>query len=114
MLWLPTEMLNTEISQWAAKHNVHTFESYVLSSLQSSHTVLMLNAFLLYQVLLYTAVSSELAQATKKDEKAANKGRIARGILQKSKSMTVQNFVEEIRWMKVRIALLFNGDVFFH
>ena len=45
-------------------------------------------------------MSSELAQATKKDEKSPKRG-LARGILQKSKSMTVQNFVEEIRWMKV-------------
>ena len=50
-------------------------------------------------MLLYTAVSSELAQATQKDQKTP---KMARGILQKSKSMTVQNFVEEIRWMKVR------------
>ena len=50
------------------------------------------------KVLLYAAVSAELAQTTHKDQKDSAP---RRGILQKSKSMTVSNVVEDIRWMKV-------------
>ena len=61
------------------------------------------------KVLLYAAVSSDIAQATQKDRKAA-KPHPSRRILQKSKSMTVQNFVEEIRWMKLRSIDLSTAD----
>ena len=54
------------------------------------------------RVLLYAAVSAEVAQATQKDRKSVNRSP-RRGMLQKSKSMTVSNAVEEIRWMKVRV-----------
>ena len=48
-------------------------------------------------IMLYTAVSSEIASASVKEMPAP----AHRGVLQKSKSMTVQHVVEEIRWMKV-------------
>ena len=59
------------------------------------------------RILLYAAVSSELSQASMKESKKAGG---SRGRLQKSKSMTVQNFVEEIRWMKVRSIDLCTAD----
>ncbi len=61
------------------------------------------------KIMLYAAVSTEVSQATRKDNKA-NKARPTRGLLQKSKSMTVQNFVEEIRWMKIRSIDLSTAD----
>ena len=57
------------------------------------------------RVLLYAAVSAEVAQATHKDHKSSTMPP-RRGILQKSKSMTVSNVVEEIRWMKVGYCFL--------
>ena len=56
------------------------------------------------KVLLYAAVSAEVAQSTHKDNKSDSRTP-RRGILQKSKSMTVSNVVEEIRWMKVGFIL---------
>ena len=61
------------------------------------------------RIIMYAAVSTEIAQAAKRDEKPT-KAR-SRGILQKSKSMTVQNFVEEIRWMKLRSIELGTADM---
>ena len=61
------------------------------------------------KILLYAAVSSDIAQATQKDKKVA-KPHPSRRLLQKSKSMTVQNFVEEIRWMKLRSIDLNTAD----
>ena len=62
------------------------------------------------KILLYAAVSSEIAQASKKENKALSKPRPTRGLLQKSKSVTVQNVVEEIRWMKLRSIELTTAD----
>lgn len=61
------------------------------------------------KILLYAAVSSDIAQATQKDKKVS-KPHPSRRLLQKSKSMTVQNFVEEIRWMKLRSIELNTAD----
>ena len=61
------------------------------------------------KILLYSAVSSELAQASQKDSKE-QKSRPVRARLQKSKSMVVENFVEEIRWMKIRSIELSTAD----
>ena len=61
------------------------------------------------KILLYAAVSTEIAQASQKDHKAV-KSRPSRGMLQKSKSMTVQTFVEEIRWVKIRNIELVTAD----
>ncbi|XP_023930909.1 dmX-like protein 2 [Lingula anatina] len=61
------------------------------------------------RIMMYAPVSSEISQATQKDLLAkveANR----RGILQKSKSMTVQNYVQEIRWMKLRTIELSTAD----
>ena len=56
-------------------------------------------------IMLYAAVSSEIASASVKEMPAPN-----RGVLQKSKSMTVQQAVEEIRWMKIRSVELSTAD----
>ncbi|ELU10253.1 hypothetical protein CAPTEDRAFT_201231 [Capitella teleta] len=60
------------------------------------------------RILIYAAVSSELSQNARQEtpEPKASK----RGMLQKSKSMTVQTFVEEIRWMKIRSIELSTDD----
>ena len=61
------------------------------------------------KLLLYAAVSSEISQASMKDTQPS-KGRKTRRMLQKSKSMTVQNFVEDICWMRVRSMDLQSAD----
>lgn len=59
------------------------------------------------KILLFAPVSSEVAQASKKDR---DKKVPLRHQLQKTKSMTVMSFVEEIRWMKVRSIDLSTAD----
>lgn len=62
------------------------------------------------RVLVYAAVSSEIAHATASQREEASAKPKGRGVLQKSKSMTVQTFVEEIRWMRVRSIELTTAD----
>ncbi|CAH1797131.1 unnamed protein product [Owenia fusiformis] len=56
-----------------------------------------------FKVLLYAPVSGELANSVsqREPEKKEHKPR-GRGMLQKSKSVMVLDYVEEIRWMKLR------------
>ena len=60
------------------------------------------------KVLLFAPVSSEVAQASQKDKDT--KKVPMRRQLQKTKSMTVMSFVEEIRWMKIRSIDLSTSD----
>ncbi|XP_064619402.1 dmX-like protein 1 isoform X3 [Lineus longissimus] len=62
------------------------------------------------KILMYAPVSTEIAQATQKEQSVVRSPSHARPILQKSKSMTVPNMVEEIRWMKLRSIDLTTAD----
>jgi hypothetical protein len=62
------------------------------------------------KILMYAPVSTEIAQATQKEQNVLRSPSHARPMLKKSKSMTVPNMVEEIRWMKLRSIDLTTAD----